>query len=199
MTFQSAIQSWHAFYSIAGQGAAALAGLLFVGLALHLRLVVSRPDVRSLARVTLSSFGAILVLALFMTTPGQDAASTGWDIIGVGAVAVILIAPSLISGLRSRQHTFNVWVLLLRFGLIALGFVGIIIGGTLMVAGDFRAALDWANSATIVVLVIGLRNSWDVLVTVGVATTSEADVWHRDPHAQTRRPERPTAPPGMET
>ncbi len=169
-----------------------------MGLALHLRLVVSRPDVRSLARVTLSSFGATLVLALFMTSPSQDAASTGWDVVGVGVVAVVLIAPSLISGLRSRQRTFNVWLLLLRVGLIALGFLGIIVSGILMVAGDFQSALDWTNSATIVVLVIGLRNSWDVLVSVGVATMADPEVRHPHPRAPTRRPERTTSPPGMD-
>jgi len=45
---------------LAGTAAATLVGLLFVGLSLHLRAVLSRSEVRSLARVTLANFGLIL-------------------------------------------------------------------------------------------------------------------------------------------
>jgi hypothetical protein len=46
------------FYILAGTGAATLVGLLFVGLSLHLRVVIVTSEVRSLARVTLANFGA---------------------------------------------------------------------------------------------------------------------------------------------
>jgi hypothetical protein len=50
MSFQEALQGWHDFYLTAGAASATLAGLLFVGLSLHLRIVVTHPEVRSLAR-----------------------------------------------------------------------------------------------------------------------------------------------------
>jgi hypothetical protein len=181
MTFQATLLGWHSFYSITGQAAAALAGLLFVGLALHLRVVVSRPDVRGLARVTLTSFGATLALSLFMTIPGDSSPSTGENLIGLGAVACVLTAPSLISGVRSSQHTISLWLLLLRFGLIGLGFVGLIVSGALLVASDFRSALSLLTAITIVLLVIGLRNSWDVLVSVGAATLATPGARESEP------------------
>ena len=46
MTFEQALQSWHDFYLTAGAASATLVGLLFVGLSLHIRVVVSHPDVR---------------------------------------------------------------------------------------------------------------------------------------------------------
>ncbi|MGA7087765.1 MAG: hypothetical protein WA695_09445 [Candidatus Dormiibacterota bacterium] len=170
MTYQATLQSWHSFYSTTGQAAAGLVGLLFVGLALHLRVVVSRPDVQGLARVTLSGFAATLVLALFMLIPGQSAISTGAALIGLGTATCLLTVPSLISGVRSTQRTISIWHLLLRFGLIELGFFGVIASGGLLAAGDFRSGLGQLIPVTILLLVISLRNSWDVLVTVGAAT-----------------------------
>src|SRR6202035_37446 len=50
VSYQATLQRWHDFYAIPGQGAASLVGLLFVGLSLHIRMVLSRVDVRALAR-----------------------------------------------------------------------------------------------------------------------------------------------------
>jgi hypothetical protein len=57
MLYQAALAGWHDFFILAGTASATLVGLLFVGLSLHLRIVVSTSEVRSLARVTLANFG----------------------------------------------------------------------------------------------------------------------------------------------
>ncbi|HYZ01318.1 MAG TPA: hypothetical protein VFA92_07480, partial [Candidatus Binatia bacterium] len=66
MRFEVALESWHDFYLISGGAAAALAGLLFVGLSIHLRVVISEAEVRGLARVTLTNFTLLLLVALFL-------------------------------------------------------------------------------------------------------------------------------------
>src|SRR5438874_536787 len=77
--YQVMAQRWHDFYMLAGTAAATLVGLLFVGLSLHLRAVLSRSEVRSLARVTLANFGLLLFVSLFMVIPqGSSAASTSF-------------------------------------------------------------------------------------------------------------------------
>src|SRR5215470_11039315 len=82
MTFGEAAQGWHDFYVTAGAAAATLVGLLFVGLSLHIRVVVSHPDVRSLARVTLTDFFLVLLVALLMLTPTQaPATAAAWLVV----------------------------------------------------------------------------------------------------------------------
>src|SRR5713226_2136766 len=99
MSYQAAVSGWHDFYLLAGTASATLVGLLFVGLSLHLRIVVTSSEVRSLARVTLANFGAVLFVALFMVIPeGQSAAAS--QIIGAGVVSLIIIAPSLVAAGR---------------------------------------------------------------------------------------------------
>jgi hypothetical protein len=125
---------WHDFYIVAGTAAATLVGLLFVGLSLHLRAVLLRPDVRGLARVTLANFGLILFVSLFMVVR-QTPAAVSPQLIGAGVVTLAVIAPSLVAVIRSRTRTLRPYQLLLRFGLSARGYIGVIIAGALIGGG----------------------------------------------------------------
>ena len=169
MPFGILAQRWHDFYVVAGTAAATLVGLLFVGLSLHLRAVLSRSEVRSLARVTLANFGLLLFVSLFMVIPqGSSAAST--ELLVSGSLSLALITPSLVAALRSKTRTLRLYKLLLRVASSAVGYVGVIIAGALIGRGSYDAALSWLVAVTVVLLFVSLRNSWDLLVSVGAAT-----------------------------
>jgi hypothetical protein len=167
--YQVLAQRWHDFYVVAGTAAATLVGLLFVGLSLHLRAVLSRSEVRSLARVTLANFGLILFVSLFMVIP-QGSSATSPDLIGSGVLSLVVIGPSLIAAGRSRTRTLRPYQLVLRFGSSALGYAAVIVAGALLGRGSEAAAFNWLVVVIIVLLFVSLRNSWDLLVSVGAAT-----------------------------
>ena len=168
MAYQTMMSGWHDFFIVAGTAAATLVGLLFVGLSLHLRTVVARSDVRSLARVTLANFGALLFVSLFMVIPeGQSAAAS--QLVGSGVISLLIAAPSLITAGRSRGRAFQLRRLVLRFGLSTLGYVAVIVAGVLLLSSP-ASAFSWLVIATLVLLVVSLRNTWDLLVTVGDAS-----------------------------
>jgi hypothetical protein len=160
---------WHDFYVVAGTAAATLVGLLFVGLSLHLRAVLSRSEVRSLARVTLANFGLILFVSLFMVIP-ESAPATSPLLIGAGAFSLAVIGPSLVAAGRSQTRTLRPYQLVMRFGSSVVAYVGVIVAGLLLGRGSDAAALSWLVAVTFVLLVVSLRNSWDLLVSVGAAT-----------------------------
>ena len=169
MPYETAIQSWHDFYIVAGTAAATLVGLLFVGLSLHLRVVVTRSDVRSLGRVTLANYALVLFVALITIIPQRrDGASV--QIIGAGIFTAVVSIRSLIGAIRTAERTLRLRQLMLRFGLSELSYAGIITAGALLAAGTYDAAVTWLATLTIVLLVLSLRNSWDLLVTVATAT-----------------------------
>ena len=171
MNFVTTLQSWHDFYSIMGMAAGSLVGLLFVGLSLHLRVVVTHEDVKALARVTMASLGLSLVLALFMVIPGDnDPSSTGWEIVGVGIASFVIIGRPLFLGMRSSHRALHFRHLILRFGLTILTFAAALVAGFILIAGDYQAGLSWLVGVSVSLLVTALRNSWDLLVTVGDAT-----------------------------
>lgn len=173
MSYQEAVSGWRDFYILAGTSSATLVGLLFVGLSLHLRIVVASSEVRSLARVTLANFGAVLFVALFMVIP-EDQSAVASQIIGAGALSLVIIAPSLIDAARRSRRTMQMEPiqrarLVLRFGLTTVSYVAIVIAGVLLFSSP-RSAFVWLLIATVVLLVVSLRNTWDLLVTVGDVT-----------------------------
>ena len=165
VSYQTAVSGWHDFFVIAGTASATLVGLLFVGLSLHLRIVVGRPDVRGLARVTLANFALVLFVTLFMVIPeGQSSAAT--ELIGSGLVSLAVAAPSLVAASRSQRQVMRLHHLLLRFGLSGLSYLAVIGAGALLFS-SFAPAFTWLVIATVVLLFVSLRNTWDLLVTVG--------------------------------
>src|SRR5438445_501619 len=99
MPYPVVASGWHDFYILAGTAAATLVGLLFVGLSLHLRIVVASSEVRSLARVTLANFGAILFVALFMVIP-QDRSTAAVELIASRLPSLIIPTPSPLAVIR---------------------------------------------------------------------------------------------------
>jgi hypothetical protein len=173
VSYQTAVSGWHDFYILSGTAAATLVGLLFVGLSLHLRVVIASSEVRSLARITLANFGAVLFVALFMVIP-EGPSTAGLQLIASGVASLVIITPSLVTAAQSRGRTLQMRGrdrvrLVLRFGLSSLSYVGVIVAGALL-PSSFASAFIWLLVAIVVLLVVSLRNTWDLLVTVGDVT-----------------------------
>ena len=174
MSFPTAASDLRDFYILAGTAAATLVGLLFVGLSLHLRTVIATSEVRSLARVTLTNFGAVLIVSLFMViTEGQSLAAI--QLIGSGVGSILIVTPALVAAVRNRKQTLQMRGrdrarLVLRLGLSVASYLTIIGAGILLfssLVSEFEVALV---AAIVVLLVISMRNTWDLLVTVGEVT-----------------------------
>ena len=149
MPYQAEVSGWHDFYLLAGTASATLVGLLFVGLSLHLRIVVS-------------------------TVIPEGAFAAGSQLIGAGIVSLIVAAPSLVGAVRSREWTFEMSPMqrlrvTLRLGLSGVSYVAIIVAGALLVA-SLTAAFTLLLITTLILLVVSLRNTWDLLVTVADVT-----------------------------
>jgi hypothetical protein len=168
MSYVQTVQTWHDFYVTAGAAAATLVGLLFVGLTLHIRVVVTHPDVRSLARVTLMDFFVVLLVALLVLAPATDTRVTGTSLIAIAAVSVGLVVRPALEGLKGIQ-TIRPRVLILRFGSSALCYLGVGVMGILFSARDFENGLRGLLVLVVFLLVVAVRNTWDLLVVVAAS------------------------------
>lgn len=172
MSYQTAASGWHDFYIVAGTASATLVGLLFVGLSLHLRVVIASSEVRSLARVTLANFGAVLFVALFMVIP-EDRSTAAIELIASGVASLLIATPSLLGAFQSGGRRLQMQGrdrarLILRFGLSAASYLAIIVAGAVLFSS--LGAFTWLVVAIVVLLIVSLRNTWDLLVTVGDVT-----------------------------
>jgi hypothetical protein len=173
VSYRTAVSGWHDFYILAGTASATLVGLLFVGLSLHLRTVIASSEVRSLARVTLANFGAILFVTLFMVIP-DDQSTAAFALIASGVASLVIAAPSLVTAARGGRRGLQMRPrdrarLILRFGLSAASYLAIIVAGGLLFSSS-TSAFTWLVVAILVLLIVSLRNTWDLLVTVGDVT-----------------------------
>src|SRR5579859_6749102 len=167
MTYADAVQSWRDFYVTAGAASATLVGLLFVGLSLHIRVVVSQADVKSLARITLADFFVILLVAPVMLAPLGDPGATAAWLIAIAAVSLALAVRPAAAGFRSsRTRAIGLRVLVLRFGLSAFCYLGVGTMGVVVRFGDVNGALSGLLSVVVLLLAVAVRNTWDLLVTV---------------------------------
>jgi uncharacterized membrane protein YoaK (UPF0700 family) len=172
--YQSATGDLRDFFILAGTASATLVGLLFVGLSLHLRIVVTTSEVRSLARVTLANFGTVLFVTLFMVIP-EDRATAALQLIGSGIVSLIIVTPSLVAAARGQGRSLEMRRrdrarLVMRFGFSTLSYLAVIAAGILLVSSLTSASGLLLVVAIVVLLLISLRNTWDLLVTVGEVT-----------------------------
>jgi hypothetical protein len=180
VSYDTLIQRWHDFYIVAGTASATLVGLMFVGLSLHLRVVVSNSEVRSLARVTLANFGLLLFVSLFLVIP-EGSSAAGTELVVSGLVSLGVIAPSLVAAIRTETRTLRPMRILLRIASSALAYVGVIVAGILLRGGSAQTAMTWLVVVVVLVLFTSLRNSWDLLVSVGEATMGERSISSSDP------------------
>ena len=168
MSFAAQLQSWHDVYLATAAAAATLAGLLFVGLSLHLRTVVSHPDVRALARVTLSSFFTVVMASVYMLVPVPDSPSLGYPLVGIAAGATLLLMRPAWNGVRNRRsRSLTLGVLAIRFGTCLLAYLALGAAGAVFVFhSEFEAGFQGLLVATVILLVVSVRNTWDLLVTI---------------------------------
>jgi modulator of FtsH protease len=68
---------WHEFFVVTGGAAAALAGLVFVAVSLHLRAITGHLGHRHRARTIVASLGQILIASLIVLVPTLDHVGAG--------------------------------------------------------------------------------------------------------------------------
>ena len=111
----------------------------------------------------------------------EDQVAAGLQLIGAGAVSLVVTAPSLLAAARKQDQGFNMRRrdrarLILRFGLSGVSYLALMGAGILLLATLISASGLVLVVAIVTLLLISLRNTWDLLVTVGeVSLGSDKD------------------------
>jgi hypothetical protein len=155
------IAEWADFANTVAGGAAALAGLLFVGLSLNLSEVLKYPGVPARAAVTLGLTVAILLTAIFMATPGQDHRVLAAEVGVVGLATVV----GVIAGLRQQRkgrHPARALTSTLLLGVPGLLLIVAAVSLWLQRGGG----LYWVTAAVATGFVSATANAWVLLVEI---------------------------------
>jgi hypothetical protein len=134
--------AWHDFGVGLVSASAALLGLVFVVVSLHLRAVVDDPVVRRRAEITLGLFATTLAASAALLIPGQGREALGIELM---TIALIYIGVSALVTFRathsargvSRDRLVRFFLGELSAGLIFAGGLGLLVhalGGAYLVA-----------------------------------------------------------------
>ena len=107
--------SWHDYFITVGGGAAALTGLVFVAMTLHLEDITKDPVHRHRARTILTGLTAVFIRCALVLMGGQNNQAIAVELIGVLVVVELI----LYSSIRSAAASADRGVLLRTLGSFA--------------------------------------------------------------------------------
>lgn len=158
------LEQWHEFFLLSGTAGGILAGVLFVVISLAPRIIAadSATSVRACISPNAVHFTAVLVVSNVLMAHALPQALSGW-LLCIGAFATLVYLWSV----RGRQPWHEdgisaadmVWYVALPYVAYVLGLVA----GVGMLRNDPRA-LPLAGIFVVLLIVVGVRNAWDLAV-----------------------------------
>jgi hypothetical protein len=161
------IAPWHEFYALLGTAAAALIALLFVAVSISTSVLTPDPESRRNTSTYLSPvvfhYANLLFLSLIALIPTQTSESFAVVIGVAGAGSVIY---SIVIALRVHRNSISDLADRLCYGAIpalcyAMGPVA-----ALFLLEEKPAGLNVLAGAALLLLVINIRNAWDLMISL---------------------------------
>ena len=155
---------WDGFYSIVGSAAGALIGLQFV----VLTLIAERPPVRAaeagaaFGTPTVVHFSVALLLSALLRAPWESIilAAAIWGPIGLGGLVYTVVVLRRMRKQATYQPEFEDWLFHVVLPLVAYA---VLAGSALASPAHTRLALFGVGPAALLLLFIGIHNSWDAV------------------------------------
>lgn len=156
---------WESFYVIVGAAAGALIGLQFV----VMTLIAERPQMgtaeagAAFATPTVTHFAASLLLSALMRVPwhGMGSAALAWGLTGLAGVVYMVIVMRRMRRQRSYQPDREDWLFHFVLPLVAYTVLAL---AALPAQSHPEEALRAVGAMTLVLLFVGVHNSWDTIV-----------------------------------
>jgi hypothetical protein len=169
MTYEPGL--WHDYFVMVGGGSAALTGLVFVAMTLHLQEIVADPVQRHRSRTILAGLTAVFIRCALVLMGGQNAQAIAVELFGVLLVVEYLLFTSIRQAARSADQAV-LWRTIGSFACLVFEQAGAVI----LFAGN-----PWG----LYVVGIGMMSSFIFMVTgawlllVGVGQEEAAEVSQR--------------------
>jgi hypothetical protein len=165
-SFQASL--WHDYFMTVGGGAAALTGLVFVAMTLHLDEIINNPVHRHRARTILAGLTAVFIRCALVLMGGQNAQAVAIELIAV----LVVVEALLYRSIRQAASDADNQVLLRTIGSFAclvLEQVGALILFFGVSWGLYVVALGMMSS-----FIFMVTGAWLLLVGVGMREAADA-------------------------
>jgi hypothetical protein len=160
------LMQWHDFYALIGEASATLVALIFVAASIGAEVFTLKDQagIRSFLSPTVVHFTAVLVICLLGSIPTETPVVLGALLGGVGAIGLVYSGwvwrRMMKHGIAASIDTVDrLWYALLPIP----GYLVVIAAG-LSLWRQSAFSLNVLASAMILLLLIGIRNAWDMTV-----------------------------------
>lgn len=165
------LSQWQNFYILIGTAAATLTGLMFVvttliaGIDAHLSTL--NAAVSAFNTPTVVHFGTVLLLAGILSAPWQTFSSLSLllGLLGLGMVGYSIIVLRRMWRVPHYQSTLEDWLWYIAFPLLAN--ILLIVTAFVLLKNP-SLALYIVGSAMMLLLLVGIRNAWDMVTFLAV-------------------------------
>jgi hypothetical protein len=163
------LKEWESFYVIMGSSAAALTGLQFVVMALvaDQEAAATSRTIDAFGTPTIVHFGAALLLSAMLTAPWPTSIRLA---VLLGMVGALGAGYTVVVARRARtqsdyQPVFEDWAFHVFLPAVAYSIVA---AGGYVLRGEPTTALFAIAAAVLLLLFIGIHNSWDTVTWIVV-------------------------------
>ena len=165
------LSDWQNFYMLLGTAAATLTGLMFVvttliaGIDTHVSIL--NAAVSAYNTPTVVHFGTVLLLAGILSAPWQTFSSLSLllGLLGLGMVFYSIIVMRRMRRVPHYQSTLEDWLWYMAFPLLANV---LLILAAFVLPKNPSPALYIVGSAMMLLLLVGIRNAWDMVTFLAV-------------------------------
>ena len=158
------LDGWHDFYLVTGGGAAGLTGLMFVVISLGTKVIKQRgtENVSSFITPTVAFFSTVLVISAVMTVPVLSPAGIAC-VLAIGGIAgaIYLLTIGLFKQLRKSSLGWEDYGWYFAFPLAC--YLALIASAIAFYLRS-TAAETLGAAAMIGLLLVGIRNAWDLVL-----------------------------------
>lgn len=168
MDIAYAPEAWHDFYIMTGGAAAALTGLVFVAVSLHLHAVLGNPFHRGRAESTLLALMTVVLLSGAVLIPGQPTAALGGEVVLIGLASPSYSVWGMVHLVRRHRVGSTVELVVGPSIEVVVGLVGAslaILGGVSLIGGT-GGGLWLLLPGAAIALGSSVWNAWRLMVDV---------------------------------
>src|SRR5947199_8541676 len=155
------IDAWHDFFVMVGGGAAALAGLVFVGMSINLKNIIQDGTHKNRAIGTLVGYTAVFMVCAFALIAEQPYPWLGVEWLIISVVAVYLYVRGLVRVQKRGGSGFGSSNLRIFVGIA--GYAAQIIGSLMLIVG-YAAGLYIASVAMVLSFASLISGAWLLVV-----------------------------------
>ena len=170
-----ALERWHDFYVLVGTAGATLVGLLFVALSIGAGFLSSQraAPTRAFFSPVVVHFAAVLIVSALALAPEHASIVVS---VAIGICAVVGEVVSIFTTIQLLRYRWTNYVQdHVSYGLLpALCYAGLLVAAWMILAGNERA-LDLLAGALLLLLVVNIRNAWDLMLSMVHHQTERAE------------------------